>query len=70
MEASEVDRLVRKHIEHRFAQLGSKNDMTLNCVHQSDWFFEDSEHWNYQAAINATKATWNVNPSVTCEGGR
>ncbi|KAH7169899.1 hypothetical protein EDB81DRAFT_908251 [Dactylonectria macrodidyma] len=69
MEASEVDRLVQHHIKNHFKQLGSKNDLEIKCVHQSDWFFEDASHWNYQAAINATKAVWNHEPGVTCEGG-
>jgi hypothetical protein len=39
-------------------------------VHQSDWFYEDVDHWNYQAAIKAIERTWDVTPRITCEGGR
>lgn len=70
MESVQVDQLVREHIEKQFAQLDSKNDMKLVCVHQSDWFLEDDKHWNYQAAINATKSIWDIDPAVTQEGGR
>ncbi|KAH7161974.1 peptidase family M20/M25/M40 [Dactylonectria estremocensis] len=69
MEASEVDGLVQHHIQNHFDQLGSRNDLEIKCVHQSDWFFENASHWNYQAAINATKTVWNHEPSVACEGG-
>ncbi|KAJ4169103.1 hypothetical protein NW754_011035 [Fusarium falciforme] len=70
MEAIEVDALVRQHIESRFEQLQSKNDLDIECVHQSDWFYEDVNHWNYQAAIKAIERTWGVTPPITCEGGR
>ncbi|KAJ4307369.1 hypothetical protein N0V84_012784, partial [Fusarium piperis] len=70
MEASKVDALVRQHIESTFNQLQSKNELDVNCVHQSDWFYEDVEHWNYQAAIKAIERTWDVTPPITCEGGR
>ncbi|WAO91647.1 M20-dimer domain-containing protein [Fusarium falciforme] len=69
MEASEVDALVRQHIEARFKQLQSKNELDIVCVHQSDWFYEDVDHWNYQAAIKAIEQTWDVTPPITCEGG-
>lgn len=70
MSSSEVDRLVQEHIKSRFEELGSKNDLEVDCVHQSDWFFEDASHWNYEAANNATKTVWDHEPSLTCEGGR
>ncbi|KAI8716293.1 M20-dimer domain-containing protein [Fusarium sp. LHS14.1] len=69
MEASEVDALVRQHIEAKFRQLQSNNELEIDCVHQSDWFYEDVDHWNYQAAIKAIERTWGLTPPITCEGG-
>lgn len=70
MDSTKVEKLVRKYIETKFASLQSKNDLALSCVHQSDWFFEDASHWNYRAAVSATKAVWSVDPDIACEGGR
>lgn len=39
-------------------------------VNKAEWFYEDENHWNYQAAKNATRAIWNTEPDITCEGGR
>lgn len=70
MTSQNIDRLVRNHVETRFRQLRSKNLMEISCVHQSDWFFEDSDHWNYQAAMKATEVIWGIKPDIVCEGGR
>lgn len=69
MKAEEIDVIVRKHIQDRFASLGSKNDIEIEA-YPSDWFYEDAGHWNYEAAIRATRNVWGVDPAMTCEGGR
>ncbi|KAK6217113.1 peptidase family M20/M25/M40 [Colletotrichum tabaci] len=68
MKAEEIDVIVRKHIQDRFASLGSKNDIEIEA-YPSDWFYEDAGHWNYEAAIRATRNVWGVDPAMTCEGG-
>ncbi|GKT67761.1 glutamate carboxypeptidase [Colletotrichum tofieldiae] len=68
MKAEEIDQIVRKHIQERFSSLGSKNDIEIEA-HPNDWFYEDASHWNYQAAIQATRNIWGVDPAMTCEGG-
>ncbi|KAK2058306.1 peptidase family M20/M25/M40 [Colletotrichum caudatum] len=68
MKADEIDQIVRKHIQDRFDSLGSKNDIEIEA-HPNDWFYEDASHWNYQAAIRATRNVWGVDPAMTCEGG-
>ncbi|KAK2009450.1 peptidase family M20/M25/M40 [Colletotrichum eremochloae] len=68
MKAEEIDQIVRKHIQDRFDTLGSKNDIEIEA-HPNDWFYEDASHWNYQAAIRATRNVWGVDPAMTCEGG-
>ncbi|GKT97695.1 glutamate carboxypeptidase [Colletotrichum tofieldiae] len=70
MSAEKVDQLVRRHIDRVWAGLGSENDMDLTCVHQSDWFYEDVDHWNYRAATAATENVWGIQPGLACEGGR
>ncbi|KAF7549369.1 hypothetical protein G7Z17_g6431 [Cylindrodendrum hubeiense] len=69
MSAEHVNRLVKDHIKSEFKSLKSVNSAELVCVHKSNWFFEDVDHWNYQAAKMATKAVWNKEPDITCEGG-
>lgn len=70
MEANATDDLVQKHIQTQFKKLQSKNDLVIQCLHKSDWFFEDVNHWNYEAGIAAMAQVWDVTPKVTCEGGR
>ncbi|WYZ41213.1 hypothetical protein EsH8_V_000108 [Colletotrichum jinshuiense] len=69
MKAEDINKLVTKHIEDRFKSLGSKNDIDIDCAHQSDWFYEEANHWNYEAAIRATRNVWSADPALTCEGG-
>ncbi|KAL4962794.1 CNDP dipeptidase [Aspergillus stella-maris] len=69
MQVTTVDQLPRRHIATQFENLGSQNSLSLECAHQSDWFFEDTDHWNYQAARNATEEVWGVAPDLACEGG-
>lgn len=69
MKWEDIDQRVRKHIKDRFESLGSKNDIEIEC-HPNDWFYEEASHWNYKAAIQATRDVWGVDPALTCEGGR
>ncbi|PYI08793.1 Zn-dependent exopeptidase [Aspergillus sclerotiicarbonarius CBS 121057] len=69
MTTDNIERAVQNHIEEQFKQLNSMNTMELACVHRSSWFFEDIDHWNYQAAKVATRTVWGVEPDITCEGG-
>ncbi|KAI8291799.1 Cys-Gly metallodipeptidase dug1 [Colletotrichum sp. SAR11_57] len=69
MKSQDIDKLVQKHIREKFESLGSKNELDINCADQSDWFYESADHWNYQAAIQATQNVWGVDPVLTCEGG-
>lgn len=68
MKWEDIDQRVRKHIKDRFESLGSKNDIEIEC-HPNDWFYEEASHWNYKAAIQATRDVWGVDPALTCEGG-
>ncbi|KAI3535822.1 peptidase family M20/M25/M40 [Colletotrichum filicis] len=68
MKWEDIDQLVRKHVKDRFESLGSKNKLEIEC-HPNDWFYEEASHWNYQAAIQATRNVWGVDPALTCEGG-
>ncbi|KAI3529132.1 peptidase family M20/M25/M40 [Colletotrichum abscissum] len=68
MKWEDIDQLVRKHVKDRFESLGSKNELEIEC-HPNDWFYEEASHWNYQAAIQATRNVWGVDPALTCEGG-
>lgn len=70
MKAADIDNLVREHITAEFKRLESKNSMNLVCVHQSDWFYEDVNHWNHRAGVNAIETVWKTKPDFICEGGR
>lgn len=70
MNIAKIDELVQTHLNARFQQLGSKNKLSVQLTGRGDWFFEEVDHWNYQAAIQATEKVWGVTPNITSEGGR
>jgi Cys-Gly metallodipeptidase DUG1 len=70
MNIAKIDELVQAHLKARFQQLGSKNKLSVQLTGRGDWFFEEVDHWNYQAAIQATEKVWGVTPNITSEGGR
>uniref|UniRef100_A0A8H7N0Z0 Peptidase M20 dimerisation domain-containing protein n=1 Tax=Bionectria ochroleuca TaxID=29856 RepID=A0A8H7N0Z0_BIOOC len=58
MNIAKIDELVQTHLKARFQQLGSKNKLSVQLTGRGDWFFEEVDHWNYQAAIQATEKVW------------
>ncbi|KAJ7834379.1 hypothetical protein B0H14DRAFT_2798608 [Mycena olivaceomarginata] len=52
-----------------FAKLGSKNKLEVELLHDGKPWVADWRHWNYTAAMEATKQIYNKTPDLTREGG-
>lgn len=46
-EPVEITRLVKKHLEAKFAMLGSKNTIAVTCDHAGKWWVANPDHWSY-----------------------
>ncbi|KIY49843.1 CNDP dipeptidase [Fistulina hepatica ATCC 64428] len=67
-----VEPLVISYLQDEFAKLGSKNKLTVENLHGGRPWIADFKHWNFEAAIRATKATpaiYKREPDLTREGG-
>ncbi|KZP12927.1 CNDP dipeptidase [Athelia psychrophila] len=64
-----VNPLIISYIESEFAKLNSKNTLVLEDLHGGKPWVENTKHWNYEAAIKATKAVYKQAPDLTREGG-
>lgn len=69
IEPRKLDEVVFKHVNDAFAKLGSKNKMTVELIHDGDYWVADPHNWSFRAAARATKAVWGVDPDLTREGG-
>ena len=70
MDPSDVDKLVFKHLDEQFKNLGSKNTMKSSLMHVGKWWVANPNHWNFAAAAKAAEKVWGVKPDMTREGGR
>ncbi|KAF4613357.1 hypothetical protein D9613_011016 [Agrocybe pediades] len=64
-----IDPLVIDHLKKAFAELGSKNTLTVENLHGGKPWVADHRHWNFEAAKKATKAVYGQDPDLTREGG-
>ncbi|KAF5325533.1 hypothetical protein D9619_009870 [Psilocybe cf. subviscida] len=64
-----VDPLVIDHLKKKFAELGSKNKLTIENLHGGKPWVADHRHWNFEAAKAATRAVYGQEPDLTREGG-
>lgn len=69
MTPEEVSSLTKKYVQETFDALGTKNSMTIEELHAGKPWYSDPSHWNFQAAIEATKSVYGVTPDLTREGG-
>ena len=69
MESDKVDSLVFKFVKDEFAQLGSKNTVSVELIHAGNWWVASPKHWNYTAAGRAVEKVFGVKPDLTREGG-
>lgn len=66
---SEIERLVRVHLNTKWAERGSSNSFKCNLKQSDNPWFENPNHPHYEAAKRATKYVYKVDPDVICGGG-
>ncbi|CAG8684578.1 8242_t:CDS:2, partial [Scutellospora calospora] len=64
-----VDGLVEEYLKAKFAELGSKNNLSVECSHSAKPWVANSNHWNYVAASKAVERVFKCKPDLTHEGG-
>ncbi|KIY69896.1 CNDP dipeptidase [Cylindrobasidium torrendii FP15055 ss-10] len=69
MTPENITPLVTKYLEEEFAKLGSKNTLNVEFLHGGRPWVADMNHWNYEAAKEATRQIYQVEPDMTREGG-
>ena len=52
-----IEKLVVPYLEQEFAKLNSKNKIKIESMGGGKPWAADYKHWNYEAAIRATKAS-------------
>lgn len=61
--------LVVSHLNAEFAKLGTKNTMSVIQQNGARPWLADLNHWNFEAAKEATRQIYKVEPDMTREGG-
>lgn len=69
IEPRKLDELVFDHVKKAFAELNSKNKLSVSLIHGGDYWVSDPNNWSFRAARRATKEVWGVEPDLTREGG-
>lgn len=69
MESAKLDQLVFDYVNAKFAELGSKNNLKVELIHDGDYWVSDPFNENFTAAKKATQFVWGVEPDLTREGG-
>ncbi|KAI0768250.1 hypothetical protein BD413DRAFT_614581 [Trametes elegans] len=66
-----VAQLVHDYVVAEFAKIDTRNTLDFQTLDKADAWVENYQHWNYQAAIAATKAVYPDKhaPDLTREGG-
>ncbi|KAI8809583.1 hypothetical protein BJ742DRAFT_804362 [Cladochytrium replicatum] len=64
-----ITKYVTDYVNAEFAKLGSKNTVSVECLHAGKAWVADIKHWNYVAASKAVQKVFNVKPDMTREGG-
>lgn len=69
IESAKLDQLVFDHVNKVFAAIGSKNTLTVELIHDGDYWVSDPFNESFTAASKATEHVWNIKPDFTREGG-
>lgn len=69
IESAKLDELVFAHVKKAFEALNSKNHLTVELIHDGDYWVSDPFNESFTAASKATEHVWNVKPDFTREGG-
>lgn len=66
---AKLDKLVIEYVQKVFAELGSKNHLNAELIHDGAYWLSDPFNESFTAASKATEHVWNVKPDFTREGG-
>lgn len=69
IDSKKLDQLVFDHVNKAFAELGSKNTLHVELIHDGDYWVSDPFNESFSAAAKATEHVWNIKPDFTREGG-
>lgn len=69
IESKKLDQLVFDHVNKVFLEIGSKNTLVVELIHDGDYWVSDPFNESFTAASKATEHVWNVKPDFTREGG-
>lgn len=69
IDSKKLDELVFAHVKQVFGELKSKNQMSVELIHDGDYWVSDPFNESFTAASHATEHVWNVKPDFTREGG-
>lgn len=61
--------LVTSYLESEFAKSGSKNTMSIENMPGGKPWAADMYHWNYEAAREAMRQVYGVEPDMARDGG-
>lgn len=64
-----IEKLVCDYVKAKWAERGSPNQMRVLMAHGGKPWVEDPTHPHYEAAKQATRHVYKVEPDMTCEGG-
>lgn len=69
IESLKLDQLVFDHVNKVFKEIGSKNSLVVELIHDGDYWVSDPFNEAFTAASKATEHVWNIKPDFTREGG-
>lgn len=67
---NEIERLVKKYLEAKFATLNSPNKLEVRMIHGAKAWLSSPDHPNFEAAAAATEKIYGKKPNYTREGGK
>lgn len=69
IDSGKLDQLVFDHVKKVFGELGSKNTLKVELIHDGAYWVSDPFNESFTAASKATQHVWNIVPDFTREGG-
>lgn len=69
IDSGKLDQLVIDYVKKAFGELGSKNTLKVELIHDGAYWVSDPFNESFTAASKATQHVWNIEPDFTREGG-
>ncbi|SGZ52344.1 CIC11C00000004945 [Sungouiella intermedia] len=69
IDSAKLDQLVIDYVTKVFNEIGSKNSMVVELIHDGAYWVSDPFNESFTAASKATEHVWNIKPDFTREGG-